>query len=120
MQDRRVQIDFILQKQNLTHHHENHPTMYMPSHTEFMVEIMCRMGFLPGVTLGLDEFVLDGERLNASSSEVLIVCGADQHLTTGFIDSFKNTSRFHARIECRSIGWCNFYTIDICLSRTSI
>jgi hypothetical protein len=84
MQHQRLQVDFILQKQHLQPHAKIHQTMYMPSHTEFVIEVMSRLGFKPGLSLGLDDFAQASFLLNQSDSEVLIVCGADQHFREAF------------------------------------
>lgn len=93
MQQQRLQVDFILQKQHLQPHGEIHPTMYMPSHTEFVIEVMSRMGFKPGLSLGIDDFSQAGFLLNQSDSEILIVCGADQHLRAEFIQGWQQVHR---------------------------
>ncbi len=96
MPNPRVQIDYVLQKQHLTHPENVHETMYMPSHTEYLVEIMCRMGFKPGMSFGIDDFALRGQLLNHSSAEVLMVCGVDQHLNREFMTGWKQVKRDYA------------------------
>lgn len=93
MQQRRLQIDFILQKQHLQPHAKVHQTMYMPSHTEFVIEVMSRLGFKPGLSLGLDDFAQASFLLNRSDAEVLIVCGADQHLRGEFMEGWQQVQK---------------------------
>lgn len=93
MQQPRLQIDFILQKQHLQPHATVHQTMYMPSHTEFVIEVMSRLGFQPGLSMGLDDFAQASFLLNQSDSEVLIVCGADQHLRREFMEGWQRVHK---------------------------
>lgn len=90
------QFDIVMQKQNLGDHRQVHPAMHMPSHGEFLVELLVRTGFKSGLMFGLDDF---GERaavLNQSQAELLIVCGADQHLSQAFYTGWQQLRRSYA------------------------
>lgn len=89
------QFDIVMQKQNLTPHQQVHPAMYMPSHGEFLVELLVRNGFQSGLMFGLDDFAEAGGLLNRSDAEVLIVCGADQHFRTDFAQGWSQVRRRH-------------------------
>lgn len=98
MQQQRLQIDFVLQKQHLVpSHHEVHETLYMPSHTEFVIEVLCRLGFKAGLSLGIDDFAQAGFLYNQSPSEVLVVCGVDQHLRTKFEAGWQQVTKHYQR-----------------------
>lgn len=90
------QFDAVLQKENLRPHDQVHPAMYMPSHGEWLLEGLSRLGFKMGLVFGLDDFVLNGQTLNRSSSEIFIVCGADQHHTPEFLQTWKEVQRQYA------------------------
>ena len=94
-----LQFDIVLQKQNLSPHEQVHAAMYMPSHGEFLLECLARTGLKPGLIFGLDDFALNGQCLNQSSSEILIVCGADQHLSQGFLQTWQQLrKRYQQRV----------------------
>lgn len=88
-----LQFDIVLQKQNLGPHRDTHESMYMPSHGELLVELLARAGFKPGLIFGLDDFGEAGALLNRSQAEVLIVCGADQHLSEAFARGISQVTR---------------------------
>jgi len=92
----KYQIDYVLQKENLTHHHQVHPAMHMPSHGAFMLEYLTHLGFKSGLVFGLDDFSINGSTLNRSSSEILIVCGADQHYNQAFLEAWKGVKKNYA------------------------
>lgn len=97
MQQQRLQVDFVLQKQHLQPHHKIHPTMYMPSHTEFVIESLSRMGFKPGLSLGIDDFAQASFLFNQSDSEILVVCGADQHLRAEFLQGWERVHKSYLK-----------------------
>ncbi len=90
------QFDIVQQKQNLGNHHQVHPAMYMPSHAEFLIESLSRLGFKPGLSFGLDDFAVHSSILNQSQAEVLIVCGADQHYREEFAIAWKGVQRLYS------------------------
>ncbi|PKL76578.1 MAG: hypothetical protein CVV27_09555 [Candidatus Melainabacteria bacterium HGW-Melainabacteria-1] len=92
-----LQFDIVLQKQNLGAHQDVHPAMYMPSHGEFLVEALARAGLKPGLIFGLDDFAHGADLLNQSTAELLIVCGADQHLSEAFESGWKQLRRRYQR-----------------------
>ncbi|MGV3526435.1 MAG: hypothetical protein ACO1RX_19605 [Candidatus Sericytochromatia bacterium] len=94
---RALQFDIVLQKQNLTPHAEVHPAMYMPSHGEFLVERLAAEGLKPGLIFGMDDFALNGEILNQSSAEILILCGLDQHFSAGFEQVWPRLQKRYAK-----------------------
>lgn len=92
-----LQFDVVLQKQNLKcPHRETHLAMYMPSHGEFLVEKLAQYGLKPGLIFGLDDFCLRAELLNRSDAEILIVCGADQHFHTEFLQAWQRVRKHYA------------------------
>lgn len=90
------QIDFVLQKENLSSHRTVHQAMYMPSHGEFLVDFLAQQGYQTGLIFGLDDFALNGHTLNHSSSEILVICGADQHYTKEFLKTWKRIKKNYA------------------------
>lgn len=92
------QFDIVQQKQNLAPHQDVHPAMYMPSHGEFLIEVLSSLGLKPGLSFGLDDFALNGQCLEQSSSEIFIVCGADQHFSSAFLDRY---TQLNAQHRCR-------------------
>ncbi|HEY9844096.1 MAG: hypothetical protein ACAI44_14295 [Candidatus Sericytochromatia bacterium] len=91
-----LQFDIVLQKQNLGAHQQVHPAMYMPSHGEFLVELLARHGLKPGLSFGLDDFAPCAGVLNQSEAEILIVCGADQHFSQAFYQGWQQVQRAYA------------------------
>lgn len=90
------QFDIVQQKQNLGNHQQVHPAMYMPSHGEYLIESLSRLGFKPGLSFGLDDFALNSAILNQSEAEILIVCGADQHYRAEFASAWQRVQRVYA------------------------
>ncbi len=91
-----AQFDIILQKQNLGPHAQVHPAMHMPSHGEYLVELLVRGGLKSGLMFGLDDFAYSSPLLNQSAAEILIVCGADQHFRAEFARGWQQLKRAYA------------------------
>lgn len=90
------QFDIILQKQNLGPHDQVHAAMHMPSHGEYLVELLVRGGLKSGLMFGHDDFPHGAALLNQSRAEILIVCGADQHFRKEFEQGWRQVRRPYA------------------------
>lgn len=97
MQQQRLHVDFVLQKEHLKPHDLVHETMYMPSHSEFVIEVMSRLGFKPNLSLGIDDFAQASFLYNQSAAEVLVVCGVDQHLKEAFSAGWQQVHKRYAK-----------------------
>lgn len=88
-------FDIVLQKFNLC---RSDFTMNMPEYGEFLVEKLCHYGLNSGLIFGIDDFLLNSSSVTQSLSEVLIVCGVDQHCHKEFLYSWQKLRNTY---QCR-------------------
>lgn len=88
-----LQFDTVMQKLNLQ---KSHQTMHMPTHGEYLVEVLCQLGFDSGFMWGYEDFFNNPQLLSQSPADILLVCGLDQHFTEDFLAYWPRVHAPHA------------------------